>query len=86
MRLSNPLNGTFFFSILLGQPNFDLKNCISIDSLTRKKKLTIHNAYKFISHRLNKQFLQEKNIYTKIKYTSKTTHIHIGEGRSKDTN
>ncbi len=23
--------------------------------------------YKFISHRLNKQFLQEENIYTKIK-------------------
>jgi hypothetical protein len=42
--------------------------------------------YKFISYRLNKQFLQEENIYTKNKYTSKTTHIHIGEGRSEDIN
>jgi len=35
--------------------------------------------YKFISHRLNKQFLQEENIYTK-NLRQKTTHIHIGEG------
>ena len=41
--------------------------------------------YKFILHRLNKQFLKEENIHTKINIRQQTTHIHIGKGRSKDT-